>query len=247
MRPDGLPSHRIYATGREALADVLAANPKVLGVGELHAKEGGPAAVSALAWFRTELFPVLAPHTTDLVLETWRVGERCGEVEEVVAATVESDTERPAETKSDLVLLVEAAVAADVRPHDLAFTCAEYEGLLAADQEVQYGTLLRLLTQKLQEFALAATDAPDATMVLYGGAVHNDVTPGAELGAYSYGAAARKKAGAAYVELDLYPPELVQGALVEPAWAPLLAVTGPDHVVLYERGPGSFVLLLPKR
>lgn len=242
---DGLPPHLVFATGKEALAEVLASNPRILGVGELHATEGGPAARSALAWFRTELFPTLAPHTTDLVLETWRVGETCGEVETVVADTVEADTHRPEVVKSDLVLLVEAAVAADVRPHDLAFRCAEYESLLAADATVQYATLLGLLTRKLGEYALAAADVPDATLVLYGGAVHNDVRPSAELAAYSYGADARKKAGAAYVELDLYPPELVKGAMLEPAWAPLLAVTGPDRVILYERGPGSWVLLMP--
>lgn len=242
---EGLPPHWVFPAGRDALPVVLASNPRILGVGELHASEGGPAAVVALAWFREALLPTLAPHTTDLVIETWRVGERCGEVEEAVAETVQEETQRVESTPSDLVLLVKAADAAGVRPHDLAFTCAEYEGLLAADQAVQFGTLMELLTVKLQAYALAAVDVPDATMVLYGGAVHNDVAPRRELVAYSYGVAARDRAGLDYVELDLYPPELVKGAMVEPAWAPLLGVVGPDRVVLHERAPGSFVLLLP--
>ena len=79
--------------------------------------------------------------------------------------------------------------------------------------------------------------------MLYGGAVHNDIVPREGLEAWSYGAAARAKG--AYVELDLYQPELVGDALKEPAWAPLLDVTGPDRAILYRRSEGSFVMLLP--
>ena len=81
-------------------------------------------------------------------------------------------------------------------------------------------------------------------MVLYGGAVHNDLFPAAALATYAYGPDTRKKAGADYVELDLYQPELLTPTLTEAVWAPLLAATGPDRVVLYERAPQSFVLLL---
>ena len=57
---------------------------------------------------------------------------------------------------------------------------------------------------------------------------------------------ARAKGGPAYVELDLYDPALVRGntTLVVPVWAPLLDLTGPDRAILYERGPGSWILLL---
>jgi hypothetical protein len=241
----GLPAHRIFPTAADALAVVLADNPRILGVGELHNTAGGPAVEPAIARFRRDVFPTLAPYTTDLVLETWRLDGRCGEPEAEVAEQVETELERPAVVKDDLVLLVEDAVARGVRPHDLALSCEEYAGLLDEAGELAMDRLLGVLTRKLQEFALAAVGVPDATMVLYGGAVHNDVRPREELAAYAYGPAVSAAAGAAYTELDLYPPELVAGVMAEPAWAPLLDLTGPDRVVLFERGPHSWVLLLP--
>lgn len=238
-----LPPHRLYHSPAGALAAVLASDPQVLGVGELHPTTDGPTGRSAMAIFTEELLPVLAPHTTDLVLETWRLDGRCGPEEEAVASGVEAQTERPPETRSELVLLVEAALAAGVRPHDLALSCEEYAGLLEGEELVM-GRLLRILTVKLQDFGEAALATPDATMVLYGGAVHNDRAPAPELAEYSYGPALAK---GRYVELDLYPPELVTGIMREPAWEALLAATGPDRVVLHERAPGSFVMLLPTR
>lgn len=239
-----LPPYRVLPSVVAALDVVLAGNPRVLGVGELHATTDGPAVQSTLARFTRDVLPALAPRTTDLVIETWRLDGRCGAQEAEVAEKVETETRRPPETKSELVLLVEAAVAAGVRPHDLALTCAEYAAVQDPAGEVVYGELLRILGAKLGEYATRGMETPDATVVLYGGAVHNDAYPREDLAAYGYGAASRAKGGAAYVELDLYAPELVTGALLEPAWAPLLAAAGPDRVVLIERGEGSWVLLL---
>lgn len=244
-----LPAHTVYPNVAEALAPIVARKPRILGVGELHATTDGPTIESTIARFTRSFLPVLAPNTSDLVLETWRLDGRCGATEEVVASTVQADTKRPEATKSELVLLAEAALAADVRPHDLALTCAEYGTLTGADGEIQYDTLLRLLTGKLQAFAVLGLDTPDAALVLYGGAVHNDLRPSAEMAAWSYGPAVAAKGGASYVELDLYVPELISDTLLEPEWAPLLAVTGPDRVVVYERPEGdtgarSFVMLL---
>lgn len=241
-----LPAHERFPSAAAALPRVLASNPRILGVGEIHAKEGGPSGPTTLARFSTELLPALAAHTTDLVIETWRLDGRCGAQEEVVAEKVQADTKRPEATKSELALLVEAAVAANVRPHDLAITCDEYATLLGRDGEIAYDALLRLLAVKLGAFAEQASATPDAAMVLYGGAVHNDVAPSEALAPYSYGAAA--SARGSYVELDLYDPALVRAspALIEPAWAPLLDHTGPDRVLLYARGPNSFVMLLPE-
>ncbi|MDP2315898.1 MAG: hypothetical protein Q8P41_23585 [Pseudomonadota bacterium] len=241
-----LPAHRVFPSAAAAVAFVLEARPRIIGIGEVHATTGGPAGPTTLARFTNTLLPVLAPTTSDLVIETWRVDGTCGEQAEQVVAQVETETKRPEATKSELVLLVEAAVALQVRPHDLAISCAEYATLSDPGGEIAYDRLLRLLTGKLGDYAQRGLDTPDATIVLYGGAVHNDVFPKEGLVDYSYGAAARAKGGEAYVELDLYAPELVRGnaTLVEPAWAPLLDLTGPDRALLYERGPGSWVLLL---
>jgi hypothetical protein len=246
-----LPAHRTFPNAGAAVAALLEDKPRIIGIGEVHASTDGPGGATTLARFTRDVFPVLAPHVTDLVIETWRLDGTCGAQAEAVVTQVETDTKRPEATKSEIVLLAEAAVALNVRPHDLAISCAEYDTLQGpADAEgqraVAYGQLLRLLTGKLGDYAQRGLDTPDAAIVLYGGAVHNDVAPTEALADYSYGAAAAAKGGASYMELDLYAPELIRGNtnLLEPAWAPLLDATGPDHVILYERGPGSFVLLL---
>lgn len=239
-----VPPHQVLPGLADAVRVVLGESPRVLGVGEAHATIDGPPVKSAMARFTSDALPVLAPRTTDLVLETWRLDGRCGAQEEQVAAKVETETKRPEATKSELVLLVEAAVAANVRPHDLALSCDEYAALLDPQGEVVYGALLKLLTGKLGEFAVAGMEKPDASLVLYGGAVHNDLTPGDGLADYTYGPAAAAKG--AYTELDLYVPEVLRAtpSLVEPAWAPLLDQAGPHHVILFPRGPRSWVVLL---
>jgi hypothetical protein len=244
-----VPTHQVFPTAEAAVTFLLETKPRIIGIGEVHATTDGPHASdtpTTLARFTTRLLPVLAPTTSDLVIETWRLDGTCGAQAEKVVAQVETDTKRPEATKSELVLLVEQAVALDVRPHDLVITCDEYATLTDAAGEVQYGRLLALLTGKLGDYAMRGLDTPDASIVLYGGAIHNDVFPSDGLADYSYGVAARAKGGPAYVELDLYDPALVRGntTLVDPVWAPLLDLTGPDRAILYERGPGSWILLL---
>lgn len=241
-----VPDALVFPSAAAAIAHVMEAHPRVLGVGEVHANTGGPAVPTTLARFTKDVFPVVAPHATDLVLETWRLDGRCGATETTVATTVAADTKRPEATRSELEVLVDTSVALNVRPHDLVFTCTEYASLLGKDEAVDYGALLRLLTVKLEDYAVRGVQAKDAMVVLYGGAVHNDLYPRADLASYAYGPAARDKGGSAYVELDLYQPELVRNnpTLVDPAWAPLLDQAGPDHVVLFARGPQSWILLL---
>lgn len=242
-----LPPHQVFSSSEEALRAVLEGKPAVLGVGEVHATTDGPAIPTTIGRFTERLLPVLAPGTTDLVIETWRLDQTCGEQAEQVVATVEQDTKRPEVVKDEIVVLAEKAKALGVQPHDLTLNCEEYASIQADDGSVDYDTLLVLLTGKLGDYAQRGLQTEGATVVLYGGAMHNDLFPSEALQPYSYGVAARETGGPRYVELDLYAPELIRGkeSLVEPAWAPLLEhATGPDRAVLYARGPQSYVLFL---
>lgn len=241
-----LPEHVVFPSTEAALSAVIASAPRVLGVGEIHSSADGPGGASTISRFTDRMLPVLAPTTTDLVIETWVLESACGEAAAAVVAQVQEETKRPEEVKSEIVLLAEKAAALGVRPHDLTLSCAEYDGLRTADGEIAYDALLALLTAKLQDFALRGLQTEDARLVLYGGAVHNDLFPNEALASFSYGAAARAAGGDAYVELDLYGPEQLAAApaLIQDAWAPLLGAVGPDRALLYQRGPGSYVLLM---
>ena len=247
--PPPPPPYRVFPSAAEAVSALLAEEqPRVLGVGEVHATTDGPAGPSILARFTDTLMPVLAPVTTDLVIETWRLDRTCGVVATQVVETVEVETKRPEVTKDEITLLAEKANALGVKPHDLVITCEEYGLLQDEAGEVDYDALLGLLTDKLGDYALRGLDTPGARLVLYGGAMHNDLHPREGMERWTYGPRARDHSADAYVELDVYAPELVAGMdlILEPGWAPLLqTAVGPDRAVLYARGPQSYVLLLP--
>ena len=239
--------YQIFPSSEAAFEAVLAENPTVLGIGEVHATTDGPAIPTTISRFTERLLPILAHRMTDLVIETWRLDHACGAQGEQVVATVQADTKRPEETKDEIVVLAEKAKALGIQPHDLTLSCEEYAAIQAKDGSVDYDQLLGMLTAKLGDYAQRGLTTPGASVVIYGGAMHNDLFPSDALAPYSYGVAARNTGGARYVELDLYAPELIRGktSLLEPGWAPLLdGVVGPDRAVLYTRGPQSYVLFL---
>jgi len=249
LSPRDLPPHTTFPSAEAAFQSILDQHPHVLGVGEVHATTDGPKVPTTMSSFTRRLLPMLKGRATDLVVETWRLDQACGQRAEQVVDTVQTETKRPEETKSEIVVMAETARDLGIKPHDLVLTCPEYQPLLSAEGEVDYDALLTLLTHKLGDYAQRGLTTPDAMVVLYGGAMHNDVTPREGMETWSYGADARRQGGDEYIELDIYQPELLIGkdSLLEDAWAPLLRqAVGPDHVVLYQRGPGSYVLFLER-
>ena len=241
-----LPPHREFANVEAAIAAVLEHNPRVLGIGEVHATTDGPVVPTTMSRFTTRSCRSSRRGRPILVLETWHLDPACRKPAEHVATQVQADTKRPEETKDDLSELIDAAKEArrpTSRPRDRLRRVPE-DPRRRRKRRLRHAALAR----DGEARGLRHARALDAGGVAgdYGGAVHNDVAPSGDPSAYSYGVTARQKGGDAYVELDLYVPELIRASpsLIEPAWAPLLDAAGPDHVLLYERGPGSFVLLL---
>ena len=108
--------------------------------------------------------------------------------------------------------------------------------------------LLELITDKLGDTtrALLAQD-PERAVIVYGGALHNDLYPRWPLGELSYAAPLAAELGGHVLELDLVVPEVVApmaNVRLEP-WFPLLARAAPDRVVVWQRGAGSYVVILP--
>ena len=243
--PPALPPHRVLATPQDVLDVIGEIGPRILGVGELHQVVEGPQGPAAIDWFTEALLPLLAPSATDLVIETWVFGGACGAVEEVVVEVLPQDTKRPPETEDAIMRLARRARELGVAPHALELSCEDYDAVVGADGEIVYEQLLGVLTRELGEYAREGLATPDARVVLYGGAVHNDLHPREALAPYSYATSLSEPQ--AYLELDLYPPAMAAaqpGFDTEP-WFPLLEVTGPGHVVLYQREERSWVLLLP--
>ena len=246
--PPALPPHRQLADAAALVTHIGAQGPRVLGVGELHQVVEGPQGPAAIDWFTDQLLPLLAPSTTDLVIETWVFEGSCGAQEEVVVEVLPEATNRPVETEDAIVRLARIARELGVTPHALELSCDDYDAVVGPDDEIVYDQLLAVMTRELGKLATQGLETPDATVILYGGAVHNDLHPRPALATYSYATAlALLPGGEAYMELDLYPPAMAaaQTGFADEAWFPLIERAGPDHLVVYERDPSSLVVLLP--
>jgi hypothetical protein len=255
-RPSG-PRFWTFETPAGALAEVLKTSPRVLGVGEYHQKTGSARVQSPLRRFTQQMFEHLADQSSDLVIELLLPEGDCGGKSDKAASKVEKGTERPQATENEAVTLLLRARRMGVRPHLLTMSCKDYNELLGGG-EVDYQRLLTIITEKLLARVKEALSRPvrfDALgqlrsrVIVYGGALHNDLFPLPDLKDYSYAAALQKLTRGRYVELDLYVPEYIEGdaELGKQAWFPIFRrEAGKDRVVLIERGPASYILVLQR-
>lgn len=244
---------RVHASLGAALEDILASRPRVLGIGELHQTSATAAVKSTLRRFSDEALAVLSPRATDLLVETWIREGRCGATEARVNQGVTIDTDRPAATEDELTALARRARAADIEPHALTMSCADYESVQDRDGGIDYDVFLELIGSRLGDRALELHRSRPAgergTIVVYGGALHNDLYPAELLQAWSYGPALSRALDSSYVELDLLIPEMIDARDSSAAedWHPIYRAHAPDDgVLLIERRPRSFVLILPR-
>lgn len=323
----------LHSTPADALTAVLTraereSGLRVVAFGEYHqttamAKKGAP--VSSLRRFSGELFGVLAPRASDIVLETWVTDGNCGSQETTAVAKVEKTTERPQTTENELVTLVKQAKSAGVQPHILRLSCDDYKSMLSTDGQVDFEKLLGLLTtllhKKISAIATARTasvgkapppaaaapaekaptaaagapaspspaPAPTATaaapvapppaaaavavaapppasptpaagaggappgdrmILVYGGGLHNDLLPRAELAAYTFGPKVRDEQGGRYLEIDLYVPEYIERdpSMTKEPWFQLYKKrVRPGQTVVIRRLQGSYIIIFPRR
>ena len=231
----------------------MPADARVVGFGELHQRTDRPNVRPALAAFRDDVLPGLAPRLSDLVLETWIVDPACGARGQQATAKVESAMRRPGVTQNELGKTVAAAKAAGVHVHAMKMTCADYDAVAPEKGELDIEKLLALVTRELQRIGASAVvhraRQADARplVALYGGAIHNDRFPYDSVAQWSYAGAIDQVTKDRFVEIDLYPPELsaAEPLHAKEPWFPLVAAARPDQVLVFERGVRSWVVILP--
>ncbi len=245
---------RLFATPQDAITVLLnelsvSVKPRVIGFGEYHKLTSSAAVHSALRRFAEEIFDAIAKDSAHLVLETWQVDPSCGTQGQEVRKQVVKAIERPPETESEMAILLRKMQDAGTAPHVLHFDCDEYKAL-SATKGLDTEKLLTLISKKLEEQARKALQiGPKEKLVLvYGGATHNNLFPYAGLEQWSFARALADATNQAYVEIDLYVPELVEGdpLLTQEAWYPLLKEARKDQVILIRRDPASYILILRK-
>jgi len=237
----------------EALATLLARGPRVVAFGEIHQTTASLRVPSSLKHFTEELLAVVAPRASDLVVETWVTEGKCGKTEKAVLAEVKKTTERPVQTEDEVVTLIKRAKAAGVKPHILSVSCKEYENIYQGKGGVDYDALLRMTSEKLEAGVREVLGKPgrddQRAVVVYGGALHNDLVPAEGLSTYTFGESVSKTVGGKYLEVDLYVPEYVEkqkSLQAEPWYRAYKKAARPGQAVMIERRLDSYVFVFPR-
>lgn len=249
------PGCATFKTPRGAFEKVLAEAPLVLAVGEYHEVKGGPKVPSAIKRFTNDFLPLLQGKAGALIAETWMLSGKCGEVEKQANQEVEKVTQRPKETEDEVTTLLDRSYKLGLKNHILLLSCDDYRSMLGEDGELDAAKSLLLVKRKVEEKALEVREKEEAgvegkMLVLYGGALHNDLEPLEALKDYTFGPALLREAQGRYLELDLLVPEYVRDDedLAKLPWfAPAMARAAKGQTVLVSPAPNVRFLLFPAK
>lgn len=244
-----------FASPALAFEKILERKPEVLGLGEFHEIAGsGRKVSSAIKRFTKLMLPKLKGRASHLIAETWMTSGRCGAVEQKAVAEVQKVTKRPVETENEVLTLLGSASDLGIEPHILKLDCDEYRAILTAEGEMDPEKTLALVGTKMLEKAKELREkdggaAGGKTLVLYGGALHNDLYPSEVFKDYAFGQALHKLTQGHYLELDLYVPEYIQkdADLMEEKWfAIAMKQARAGKTTLLNPRPDSYVIVFPR-
>jgi hypothetical protein len=253
--PQATPTVEHFANAAQALAKVLETPARVVAFGEYHQTLSTKSIPSSLSRFIDELLPLVAENASDLVVETWVADGKCGKQEANVVEEVKTATERPPETESQIVTLLRRAQAIGVTPHILSMSCKDYARVTTATGETDFVQMLTLTRERLQaevsRYLARPTPHPGrqgSVVVVYGGALHNDLYPAPADRPYAFGRALFAKTQGQYLEIDLFVPEYIlsDAYMASKPWFPLFKRNlGAGDALLIRRSERSFVLIFP--
>jgi hypothetical protein len=236
-----------FDSPEEALASIVQKRPRVIAFGEYHEVKGAPKVPSAIARFTERLLPRVAAIASEIVVETWVTEGNCGKQEEKVVEQVAETTKRPETTEDEIVTMLKRAKASGLAPNILTVTCKEYRALLDDAGELDLVRLLRAITVLLaRKTTERLRETPgDHAVLIYGGALHNDVYPRKELRQFSFASELERTTRGRYLEVDLYVPEYIEldKQIAAEPWFKQIA---PDKTTLVKRGANSYILVFPR-
>jgi hypothetical protein len=251
-KPCGALSCLEFPSAEKAFARVLEEQPRVLAVGEAHAQKGTEAVASTARRFEDRLLPMVRGRASDIVIELLIADGKCGKkVEERVAEQQRPVTRNQAATnQNEFVELGTVAKRQGTAPHALTPTCDEYAAISSAGDDAVDKMLTTVADATVRTFeALLKLRSPNALLLAYGGAIHNDVAPRRGREGWSFGPRLQQLSNDKYVELDLIVPEYVKDTetwRAFPWYSAYTEVKGDHGALLYRIAPRSFVLVFPR-
>jgi hypothetical protein len=231
-------------------------SPTVLAVGEIHAQKDSSLKASPTQRFAA-LIPMFCGRSQHIVIELWTPRNDCGDnsVARVREAQKPVTSAQAATNQNDFLELGNVAKANGIQPHALVPTCEDYRSILAADDQ-DIARMLELtatrsaeLTEKLLSGSEEA-GAREPWVLLYGGAMHNDIAPKVGREQFSYGPRLLTSTSGRLTELDIVLREQVKGteAFQRLAWYPYFRQdTLESQYTLFRLGPHSFTLIYPSQ
>lgn len=244
-----------FTSARAALEVVLSSEPLVLAVGEAHAPAAAGKQRSGARRFAEDLLPVLAGRSSDLIVELMNPPAGCKKQTEAVREQHKPVTDKQSTTlQNDYVALGEAARRLNVVPDLLRPSCADLAAVEAAGNDAVPMTLALIArltiaqSRATLEKRQSESKAP-RMLILYGGAMHNDLAPEKGRDEWSFGPALSSSVADRYVELDVFVREYVRDtdAWKRLPWYPHWKRDAhPDLAELFRVGPRSFTLILPR-
>lgn len=241
----------LYDSSEAAFARVLEERPAVLAIGETHAQRDFDGA-STTERFTETLLPLLRGRSKDLVLELWIGNAACKPAQkramkQVASAQAEVTASQRPKNQSEFVALYNAARKNEMKPHVLVPPCDDYEKIVHSPDDLD--AMLEIIARLSAAEATKLLPNDSEPLLVYGGAMHNDLVPRPGHERWSFGPELDRVTDHRYVELDLIVPEMITESdawMAQPWYADYDARAQGKKAILFRTRPRSYALIFPR-
>jgi hypothetical protein len=246
---------RQYDSAAAAFEAILTKEkPLVVAIGEAHAQKGAKAD-SSTKRFTDELLTVMQGKASDLVVEAMMPPTGCKPQVEQVREKQKAATAPQAQTnQSEYVILGNEARKKGIVPDLLRPSCDDLDAIEKAGDDAigaSLRTIARLTIAQVDKL-LARNErlGQDRAVIAYGGALHNDLSPGPGKEEWSYAKKLVERTKGRYVEIDLFVPDFIRD---DETWrkfewrAHYDAAANPNRAIVFHPRDHGYVVILPKK
>lgn len=231
----------------------LAEGAHILAVGEAHAQRGD-SVEPTVRRFQREFLSESAQAVSGVLVELMVAPKDCQAVEEVAKKQGTITQNHPPATsdafasqnQADYVALLEGAKAHGLPADLLHPTCSDLRAVRQAKGEFVTATLSLVTELTARSVGLFFSESRRGPLLIYGGAMHNDLLPTEERERFSVPQRLGTKFSDTFVEVDLFQRGQIRDTPLwqAHAWYAAYRGTPPDQDVLLRVTPRSFVIIL---